>query len=65
MDRILRPKEVCHILGDISISTLYLWVSQGKIPAATKIVEGGRASGWPESVIQELLSKQQSTTTVR
>jgi predicted DNA-binding transcriptional regulator AlpA len=56
--RILRSKEVRHLFGDISNSTLYLWVAQGKLPAPTKIVEGGRASGWPECVIEDLLKKR-------
>lgn len=60
-NRILRPKEVRHLLGDISNSTLYLWVNQGKLPPPIKIVSGGRASGWPESVIEEVLSRQQTT----
>lgn len=64
MSRIVRPKEVRHLLGDISNSTLYLWVRQGKLPPPCKVVAGGRASGWPENVIQELLAKQQSTTSV-
>ena len=57
-NRILRPKEVRHILGDISNSTLYLWVAQGKIPPPIKIVEGGRVSGWPEDIIDEIVKKR-------
>lgn len=56
--RILRPKEVCHLFGDISISTLYFWIAQGKLPPPVKIVEGGRLSGWPENVIEDLLKKR-------
>lgn len=58
MSRILRPKEVCHLLGDISNSTLYLWVNQKKLPPPTKIVQGGRASGWPEDTIQAIINNR-------
>jgi len=61
-DRILRATDVCELLGGIAISTLYSWVKQGKLPRAQKIVEGGRASGWPESVIQAMLTKHNNAT---
>jgi predicted DNA-binding transcriptional regulator AlpA len=55
-DRILRPSEARRALGNISNSTLYLWVKEGKLPAPSKIVPGGRASGWPESTINALIA---------
>lgn len=55
-DKVLRPKEARKALGDISNSTLYQWVKEGKLPAPSKIVEGGRASGWPESVIDKVIA---------
>lgn len=63
MSRIIRPKEACQLLGGISPSTLYLWVQQGKIPPPQKIVEGGRAAGWPEDVIKSLITKKTPETT--
>jgi len=57
-DRIIRIKDVCKALGDVAPSTVYLWVKSGKLPPPQKIVEGGRAAGWPESVIQAFLEKR-------
>jgi predicted DNA-binding transcriptional regulator AlpA len=56
--KLLRPKEVRNLLGNISNSTLYRWVASRQLPPPIKIVNGGRASGWPEDQIHKLMNRQ-------
>jgi predicted DNA-binding transcriptional regulator AlpA len=56
--RLIRPKEVRQLLGNVSNATLYRWVESGKLPRPVKIVSGGRASGWPEDQISKLINRQ-------
>jgi len=62
--RMLRPKEVRRRLGDISNATLYDWVAKGKLPPPVKLVDGGNASGWPESTINAIIQQRLATTQV-
>jgi excisionase family DNA binding protein len=45
---VLRPKQVCKILGGIHISTLYRWIDDGTFPIE-KIQLGPRAVGFRKS----------------
>ena len=58
IDRIVRPCELRKLFGDISETTLHRWIKDGKVPRPQKLVEGGRAVGWSESVVRDLLPKQ-------
>ncbi len=57
-DRWLRPKQI--IRGGsveklpIAQSTLWLWVSQGRLPKPTKL--GPRTSAWRESVLDQAIA---------
>lgn len=45
---LIRPKELCRLLGGIHLSTLYRWEAEGKIPI-DKIKFGPRAVGYRKS----------------
>jgi prophage regulatory protein len=44
-------------------STVYELVAKGRFPAPFKIVEGGRASGWLESEVDDFLAKRSTQNT--
>lgn len=52
-NRFIRRKEAAKKLG-IGISTLDRWASDGRIRKPSHI--GPRASGWPESYLDELIA---------
>ncbi|ADL19138.1 First ORF in transposon ISC1913 [Acidilobus saccharovorans 345-15] len=60
MERLLRPKEACQLLG-ISYSTLLRWIREGKIRAAT--TEGGRYR-IPYSEVKRYLEGREGTRAV-
>jgi prophage regulatory protein len=53
MSRYLRRKEVLARYG-VTNSTLYRWIEEKRFPAPVKLVEGGKASGWPLEEIEAL-----------
>ena len=52
---LIRPKELCQLLGGIHISTLYRWESEGKLPIE-KISFGPRAVGYRKADVEKWLS---------
>ena len=60
MERLLRPKEVCQLLG-ISYSTLLRWIREGKIRAVT--TEGGKYR-IPYSEVKKYLERREETRAV-
>ena len=60
MERLLRPKEACQLLG-ISYSTLLRWIREGKIRAVT--TEGGKYR-IPYSEIKKYLEKREEIRAV-
>ncbi|BDB98682.1 IS607 family transposase [Saccharolobus caldissimus] len=60
MERLLRPKEACQLLG-ISYSTLLRWVREGKIRVVT--TEGGKYR-IPYSEIKKYLEKREEIRAV-
>lgn len=57
--RILRPKEICTILG-ISIATLYRWEADGKLPIE-KIKFGPNCVGFRRSDVENWLNGELET----
>ena len=57
--RVLRMKDLPQKVG-FQPSTIYELVATGKFPPPFKLVPGGRASGWLESVIDAWLAKRSS-----
>ena len=55
-DRIIRPKELREILGGVSKSTLWRWISKEQFPRPMKL--GERAVGWRQSTINEWLDSR-------
>jgi prophage regulatory protein len=55
MQTLLRLPAVKARTG-LSRSTIYLWISQGKFPAAYPL--GGRAVGWLESQISDWIAER-------
>ncbi len=53
--QVLRPAEVCKILGGIHISTLYRWMDEGKFPL-DKIQLGPRAVGFKASDVEKYIN---------
>ena len=53
--KLIRPKELCRLLGGIHISTLYRWETEGKLPIE-KIQFGPRAVGFRKSDVEKWLS---------
>jgi len=60
VERLLRPKEACQLLG-ISYSTLLRWIREGKIRAVT--TEGGKYR-IPYSEIKKYLENREETRAV-
>jgi excisionase family DNA binding protein len=60
LERLLRPKEVCLLLG-ISYSTLLRWIREGKIKVVT--TEGGRYR-IPYSEVKKYLERREETRAV-
>ncbi|ACP46712.1 DNA binding domain protein, excisionase family [Sulfolobus islandicus Y.G.57.14] len=60
MERLLRPKEACQLLG-ISYSTLLRWIREGKIRVVT--TEGGKYR-IPYSEIKKYLKRREETRAV-
>ena len=56
VDRIVRPKEVRELLGNISKSTLWRWIAKERFPRPMKL--GERAVGWRQSTINEWLDSR-------
>ena len=50
--RIMRPKEVCRVIG-VSRSTLERWRRSGLFPAPQKL--GPQVVGWPQATVDEWL----------
>ena len=55
-DRVLRPKEIRQLLGGISKSTLWRWISENQFPRPLKL--GERAVGWRESTVEAWLDSR-------
>ena len=51
ISRFLRRKDILARYN-ITNSTLYRWIDEGRFPAPVKLVEGGKASGWPLEEIE-------------
>jgi excisionase family DNA binding protein len=60
MERLLRPKEACQLLG-ISYSTLLRWIREGKIRVVT--TEGGKYR-IPYSEVKKYLERREETRAV-
>ncbi|QXJ30785.1 IS607 family transposase [Saccharolobus shibatae] len=60
MERLMRPREACQLLG-ISYSTLLRWIREGKIRAV--MTEGGKYR-IPYSEIKKYLEKKEETRAV-
>ncbi len=54
MDRLIRLPEVMRLTG-LAKSTVWLWVSKGKLPTPTKL--SPRVSVWRESEIQNYITE--------
>ena len=55
--QILRPKEVCKLLGGIHISTLYRWIDEGKF-TIQKVQLGPRAVGFRRKDVEKFIESQ-------
>ena len=55
-DRVVRPREVRELLGNISKSTLWRWIAKGQFPRPMKL--GERAVGWRQSTLNEWLDSR-------
>lgn len=53
--QVLRPKEVCQLLGGIHISTLYRWMDEGKFPVR-KVQIGPRAVGFKREDVEAYIN---------
>ena len=60
IDYLVRISEARKLLGGISASHFDTLIRQGKLPKPMKIVEGGRASGYPVSVLREFIEKRKT-----
>ena len=60
MERLLRPKEACQLLG-ISYSTLLRWIREGKIRVVT--TEGGKYR-IPYSEVKKYLERREETRAI-
>lgn len=56
-DTILRIKEVSRRTG-LSVSWINAQMAKGLFPKSFKIIEGGRAKGWSEKVIQRFIDSR-------
>ena len=56
-NRILRMRETSQIVN-YRPSTIYGLISQGKFPKPTKIIPGGRATGWSEAQIYKWIEER-------
>lgn len=63
-DRIIRPNELCEILG-VSKPTLYRYISAGELPPRIKLSKTGSAVGWRESTINEWLDEKEAETEIQ
>jgi prophage regulatory protein len=57
VSRVIRIKEVRERTG-LSPAWIYAQMKSGKFPKNFKIFEGGRASGWWESDIEDFLNSR-------
>ncbi len=57
IDRLLRWPDVQPLVG-LCRSHVHQLIAEGKFPAQVKIVEGGRASAWPESSIRAWIEQR-------
>lgn len=55
LERILKLKEVCERTA-LSRSTVYLWIAEGRFPAAINL--GNRSVGWLESEVSEWINER-------
>lgn len=53
--RMLRAKDAAALLG-IGKSTLWKWVSEGRLPAGTRLSD--KATVWPEDALREFVGKR-------
>ena len=53
--QVLRPQQVCEILGNIHISTLYRWIDEGKFPLQ-KVQLGPRAVGFKKEDVEAYIN---------
>ncbi len=53
-DRLMRPKQIIREKLPIGLSTLWLWVAQGKFPKPTKL--SSRVSVWRESLVDSVIA---------
>ena len=52
--RVLRMSDLVALLG-LNQSTIYALIKKGRFPAPFKLFDGGRATGWLESDIEEYI----------
>ena len=57
-DRIVSPKEVRHVAGDKSRSTIWRWVRAGIFPKPLRV--GPNSIGWLESEIEGWLEARKA-----
>lgn len=58
--RVLRMKDLPQKTS-CQPSTIYGYIAEGKFPRSFKLVEGGRASGWLESTIDQWLQERSTS----
>lgn len=60
IDYIIRLPEARRMLGNLSPSQFDCLVRRGKLPRPMKIVEGGRAAGYPLSELKAFIEKRKA-----
>ena len=56
-DRILRPRDVCRVIG-LSRTTLWRWQRAGDFPRPVRL--GRNSIGWRASTVQEWIDARSS-----
>lgn len=57
--KIVRMRDLPGIVG-LGASTIYASIASGKFPKPTKLLSGGRATGWPLAIIEEFLANPEA-----
>jgi len=60
IDYLVRISEARKLLGGISSSHFDTLIRKGKLPRPMKLVPGGRAAGYPISVLREFIENRKA-----
>jgi predicted DNA-binding transcriptional regulator AlpA len=60
IDYFVRLPEARRLLGNFSPSQFDTLIRQGKLPRPMKLVPGGRAAGYPISVLREFIENRKA-----